>query len=213
MSYMNYAINISQSIAGYMIGGIQANLQAGMQKYRNEMLKVQEAMNANRLTVNEINTMDANQRLKFAIQRQSHSDAGSAEVNAAAAGVRGGSVNATARGLTRSAAFAQQDRTEKKNQEMRSWLAARRDNALATATAKEIGVFEGPSILSAAAGLATNLLNTYQDNQTATQKAGPSSVKTSPSTALGLGPPMDLLQQNKNLLQNDFWIWNTGPNG
>ena len=194
-----------------MIGSIEAKLQTGLQRYRNQMLKVQEQMNANRITINEINTMDASQRLKFAIQRQAHSDAGADEVNAAASGTRGRSVNATARGLARSAAFAQQSRTEKKNQEMRAWLSTRRDNALATARAKEIGVFKGPSILTAAAGLATNLLNTYQDNQTITQKRGPSAV--SASSALGLGPPLDLLQQDKNLLDNDFWIHNTGPNG
>jgi len=200
--YADYGLQIAQGIAGFMIGSINAKLQAQLQQYRNEIMKVQESMNANRITINEINTRDAATRLDFAIQAQAHHDQGAASVAAATAGVRGGSVDSTMRGLRRSAAFAQQKRVEVVSQEMRSHLEERRSNALATAMSMDITVHQKPSILSAAVGVGMNLLDSYKDNQTPSQKAGPSSV-TSPSSSLGLGTPA--LRQNSNLLDNDYW--------
>ncbi len=199
--YANYGLQIGQGIAGFMIGSINAKLAATLQKYRNEIMKVQESMNANRITINEINTQDAATRLDFAIQAQAHSDQGAAAVGAAAAGVRGGSVDATMRGLRRSASFAQQKRTAQTSQEMRSHLEERRGNALATAMAMDIEVHQKPSIMSAALGIGIKLLDSYQDSKTTTEKRGPSVIK-SPSSALGT----PTLRQNQNLLDPvDYW--------
>ena len=206
--YANYGLTIAKGIAGYMIAGIDAKLAATLQKYRNEILRVQEAMNANRITINEINTRDAATRLDFAIQAQAHSDQGAASVGAATAGVQGGSVNATMRGLRRSAAFAQQARVRNVSQEMRSHLEERRGNALSTAMSMDITVQSKPSILTAALGVGVKLLDNYQDNQTVTEKRGPSAIKA-PSSALGT----PTLRQNSNLLTDDYWRLNTGPNG
>lgn len=204
--YATYGLQLSQGIAGFMIGSIQAKLALTLQKYQNEMLAVQESMNANKITANEIATQDASVRLNWAIQMQSASDLGAAEVAAAAAGVRGASVDSTMRGLRRSAANAQGARKSQTQNEMRSHRSDRRDNALATVLATNIEVHQGPSILSAAIGVGLNLLNTYEDSKTATQKAGKSIVQTRPSTALGLaGAASDTLLEG----EADFWKSNT----
>jgi hypothetical protein len=196
--YAEFGLQLSQGIANFMIGSIQADLAATLQKYRNEILKVQEAMNANRITINEIDTVDATVRLKFAIQLQAAEDQGTAEVLAAAAGVKGANVDSTMRGLRRSAAFAQTARKTQLTSEMRGHLEERRSNALATAMNTDITVHQKPSVMSAALGIGMGLLNTYQNNQTKTQQAGPSSIAP-PSAALGL-------RQNNTLLDTDnYW--------
>lgn len=198
--YLDYGLQTIQGFSNFMIAGIEADLAATLQRYRNQVLKIQESMNANRITANEINTQDAAQRLDFAIQAQAHQDQGFADVAAASAGVRGASVDATMRGLRRSAAFAQQRRRSAMKQEMVSHFEDRRSNAMATALSMDITVQQKPSILSAAIGVAANLLDTYQDNRTATQKAGPSSIKT-PSSALGLGAA----SSNTLIDPNNYW--------
>ncbi len=207
---INYGLQIAQGVAGFMIGSINAKLQATLQKYNNEILEVQRAMNANRITINEIDSVDASQRLKFAIQQQSVADQGTAEVMAAAAGVQGGSVDSTMRGLRRSAAFAQQGRAQQLSSDMRGHLEQRRGNNLSAIVAQDITVHKGPSILSAAAGIGMSLLDTYKDGQTDEQLAGPSSVKPLPSAQLGLGSSTaDTLLADPS----KYWKFHTGPNG
>lgn len=207
---VNYGLQIAQGISGFMIGSINAKLAATLQKYQNQIIKVQEAMNAQRLTMNEINTQDASTRLNFAIQMQASSDQGSAEVAAAAAGVQGANVNSTMRGLRRSAAFAQAARKESTRQEMQSIAEQRRQNALSSIMAQDITVHQGPSILSAAVGVSMNLLDTYQNSQTQEELAGPSIV-SSPAASLGLGSSTANTLLDTDL--NSYWKFHTGPNG
>ncbi len=211
-AYATYGLQIAQGVAGFMIGSIEARLAATLQKYRNQILKVQEAMNAQRITLNEISTQDAAMRMSFALQMQSASDMGGAEVAAAAAGVKGANVNNVMRGLRRSEASAQFARKSRLQEELWSHWEDRRSNALATVMATEITVHTGPSIFSAAVGVATNLLETSQANQTITEKRGPSKVGPRPSTALGLGATTagTLLDD-----PSDYWKIpdNHGPNG
>lgn len=210
--YAAYGLQIAQGVAGFMIGSIQAKLDATLQKYQNQILQVQESMNANRITINEIDTMDASVRLNFAIQVQSASDQGAAEVMAAAAGVKGSNVDSTTRGLRRSAAFAQGARESTLTSQMRSHLEERRSNAINTIASMGIEVNKGPSILSAAIGVGMKLLETYQDSNPVKTK---SIVKqpTTPSQGLGLGST-DTKRQDITLLDpNEYWKFHTGPNG
>ncbi len=210
-TYATYGLQVVQGIAGFMIGSIQANLARKLQQYRNEILKVQEAMNAQKITINEISTQDASMRLSFALQMQSASDRGGAEVAAASAGVQGRNVDNVMRGLDRSRINAQFARQRTESDEMFSHWEDRRSNALATVMATDITVHQGPSILSAAVGVGMNLLDTYQNSQTPSQKAGPSMIKP-PSAALGLGATTsDTLLDDPS----DYWKIpdNHGPNG
>ena len=206
-TYASYGLQIVQGIAGYLIGSIQANLAAKLQEYQNQIMKVMESMNANRVTMNEIASFDATVRLDWAIQQQSVSDMGANEVAAAAAGTRGRNVDSRESSFMRSAANAQGARKTRLSDEMRNHLAERRDNALRTISQMGIQTFPGPSILSAGIGVAANVLSTYQDSNPVV----PKSIVQTPSGSLGLAGPTSgtLIDPDAG----DFWQWNTGPNG
>lgn len=206
--YADFGLQIAQGFANFMIGSINANLQAKLTKYRNEIIAVQASMNSNRVTMNEIAAQDATVRTNWAIQLVSASDRGSAEVNAAAAGSTGRNVENTMRGLRRSAAFAQTARKSKFSNEMAGFLSDRRSNEMSRVVATDISTYQGPSILSAFMGVGMSLLDTYQKANPARQT---SIVGNTPSGALGLGA-----STSGTLLGNDpdsYWKWNTGPNG
>lgn len=170
--YARMGLSIAEGATGFLNQGIAASLQASLQKYRNQMLQISAAMANNAVTHNEISTRDASTRLNFAIQQQAAADQGSAEVAAAAAGVQGGSVDATMRGLRRSAANAQAARQMRAKAEAQAHHQERKNNNISAIFGRDTTPIDRPSLLSSAVGLGTTLLDNYDDYQPEGDKLG-----------------------------------------
>ena len=100
-------------VSDHLLQNTQRKMQLDAQEHRNTMSAISAAMQSNNITREEINTQDSARRLKQQIDLASMQDKGNAEVSAAAAGVAGGSVDNTMRGLTRSAMQANYARIRK----------------------------------------------------------------------------------------------------
>lgn len=149
----------------YMIQGVQADMQAAQQAHGNAMRSLSSAQQQNSVTLQEAQLQDKAARLGTSLQIASMKDRGSAEVNAAAAGVAGGSVQQALLGLKRSAIQAQDARMRNLSSEMMATQEQRSNIRLAAVMGEDISVIQRPSIGTALLGIGVNVMQTYDDNQ------------------------------------------------
>lgn len=133
--------------------------------YQEKMSSISAAMQFNTLTENEIGTRDALVRASTAIQVQSMQDRASSEAGAAAAGVTGGSVTSTMRGMMRSNLQAKHSLRKRKEAEARAHTNNRRNVRLAQVMNKDISPIAQPSAASALLGLGASMLDIYDSHQ------------------------------------------------
>ena len=165
MSYFGLMAEVVGGVAATSTRKIQADMNAASQAYGNTMRKISTSQNLNAVTQNTIAVEDKARRLEGVLQQQSIKDSAAAEVNAAAAGVAGGSVQQTLLGLRRSALNAQ-------NARMRNLVSAqfsadkqKSNIRLAGIMGEDISVLQRPSVASSLLGLGATLLDKYDNNQ------------------------------------------------
>ena len=144
---------------------IQADMSKASQAYGNTMRKISTAQNLNAVTQNTIAVEDKARRLEGVLQQQSIKDSAAAEVNAAAAGVAGGSVQQTLLGLRRSALNAQNARMRNLVSSQFSADKQKSNIRLAGILGQDISVIQRPSVASSLLGLGATLLDKYDNNQ------------------------------------------------
>tara|TARA_R110000868_G_scaffold345328_1_gene606434 strand:- start:206 stop:754 length:549 start_codon:yes stop_codon:yes gene_type:complete len=164
-SVLSMGISAISAIGEHQTRNIQADMNAASQAYGNTMRKISTSQNLNAVTQNTIAVEDKARRLEGVLQQQSIKDSAAAEVNAAAAGVAGGSVQQTLLGLRRSALNAQ-------NARMRNLVSAqfsadkqKSNIRLAGIMGEDISVLQRPSVASSLLGLGATLLDKYDNNQ------------------------------------------------
>lgn len=163
--YASMGLDIAQGVGSFVEQGIASKLARKMQKYRNEMLAITAAMQQGTILENRVNTRDASIRLQVQLQLTAAEDQATATVSAAAAGVKGGSVDSTMRGLRRSAANAQGARKARLQMEMRAHDSESRNVTVSAILGKDVSVISRPSLLANVVGLGRTLLDTYEDDQ------------------------------------------------
>lgn len=161
---MKALAGISSGISDYMIGGIQADMQEAQQAHNNAMRMLSSAQQQNSMTLQEAQLQDKAARLGESLQIASMQDRGSAEVNAAAAGVAGGSVQMALLGLKRSAIQAQDARMRNLNSEMQAAQEQRNNIKLAGIMGEDISIIQRPSIGTALLGIGVSVMDTYDQN-------------------------------------------------
>lgn len=168
MSYL-MASQMGMSLVGgwgqYATASIQANLQTKIQDYRNTMSRLSSARAENAITVNEVRVRDASMQADDLIQRTAMKDQARAEVDAAAAGVSGNSVEMIARDLKASAGRASYAQRRQANQQLAELDEQRTSTAIAGITNQDVQVIPKPSVGSLLLGAGTNLLNIYDSHQ------------------------------------------------
>ena len=152
-------------VSDHLLQNTQRKMQLDAQEHRNTMSAISAAMQSNNITREEINTQDSARRLKQQIDLASMQDKGNAEVSAAAAGVAGGSVDNTMRGLTRSAMQANYARIRNLDSQMQAHGNNRKNVTLQQVYNKDVQVFQKPNVGMALLGLTTDLVDTYNKNQ------------------------------------------------
>lgn len=157
------------SLAGtwgqFQTASIQADLQERIQSYRNTMSNLSAARSMNAITVNEARASDAATQADVLIQRQSMQDQAQQEVDAAAAGVTGNSVEMAARDLKASAGRARFAQKRQHHMQMTDLSNQRTSAAIGAITNQDIQVIPKPSVGSMLLGAGTNLLSIYDSHQ------------------------------------------------
>ena len=167
---MNYlmlsqmGLDLTGSLGDFASARIEADMARSMQSYRNTMAALSAARSKNAITINEIRTRDAAVQQDDLIQRTSMRDKARAEVNAAAAGVKGNTIDQIATDLTMSAHRAQYARERQLNQQMSEFGEQRKSVALDLLMSKDTQVIPKPSIGSLLLGSATSLMQIQQSH-------------------------------------------------
>ena len=159
------ALSLVGSWGQYQSASIQADLQQSIQNYRNSMSQLSAARSMNATVVNEVRATDAYVLNDQAIQKQSMQDQSRLEVEAAAAGVTGKSVELAARDLRASAGRARYAQKRQYKQSMSDIEEQRTSIAIGAITNQDIQVIPKPSIASMLLGAGTNLLSVYDSHQ------------------------------------------------
>ena len=147
----------------------QAKSQAKMAKmqrdYQNTIQAITAAQSLNSVSRNEIEVRDAGVRSAVAIEEQALKDRASAEVSAAAAGVKGDNVNSAMRALRRSS-LRSREALRKRIKGQAAQSVAQRSNILVSkAVGKDTSVVMQPSATSALLGLGVKALSIYDEHQ------------------------------------------------
>ena len=168
---MNYlmlsqmGLDLAGSFGNFASARIEADMARSMQEYRNTMAALSAARSKNAITINEIRTLDASAQQDELIQRTSMQDKARAEVNAAAAGVKGNTIDMIATDLNMSAQRAQYARERQLSQQLSEMGEQRKSVALDQLMSKDTQVIPKPSIGSLLLGSATSLMQIQQSHQ------------------------------------------------
>ncbi len=143
----------------------QYSMEVDARSYREEMAAISKSMQYNNLTVAEAQLSDNARRATFALQQDKMADAASATVSAAAAGVAGGSVQATMRGLERSALNANAARTKNYQSALRSADNDRKNISMQAIFNEDVNPIAIPSASDALLGMTKSVVEIWDDNQ------------------------------------------------
>lgn len=158
-------LSLASSWGNFQTASIQANLQDRIQAYRNTMSKLSAARSLNAVTVNTARAGDVATVNDVMIQKQAMQDQARQEVDAAAAGVTGNSVEMAARDLRASAGRARFAQKRQHHQQMVEISNQRTSIAIGAITNQDVQVIPRPSVGSMLLGAGTNLLNIYDSHQ------------------------------------------------
>lgn len=148
------------SFSGKLLGGVlnygaarqEAKAKKAVQAYTNKMVSLSNAMSQNSINVNQIFEQSALIQEGVNIQANQIQAQGSAEVQAAAAGVSGGSVNDTMLTISREAAKAEYNRSELFKQKSLQYDYQRMNINMQAATQRDFSYIAKPSILGSILG-------------------------------------------------------------
>ena len=170
LMYAQMGMQVISALNGIRQQKHEVRMEEISRKYRETMTAISASQQYNTMTDNEIAMRDAAVRTSVALNVQSLQDRGSAEVDAAAAGVKGGSVQATMRGLMRSRLQARQALRMKVAAQAKSASNDRRNLAFSVVMNKDISPLPRVSTSSALLGLGASIIDTYDSNQPEGQK-------------------------------------------
>ena len=143
---------------------IQADMQESAQAYSNQMRSISAAQQINAVSQEEVAMGDASRRLEATLQQTSMQDKGVAEVNAAAAGVQGGSVDQALLGLRRSSVQAQHSRLRNLHSGLLASGKQKSNINLARILGEDVSIIQRPSTGSAMMGLGASLIDIMDSN-------------------------------------------------
>lgn len=164
---MWFAIAAGMQVAGALgqYAGDKANAKAQkrIQEYRNKMANISNAINQNAITTNTSLAIQQSARQAVYMRRDELSTMGSTAVAAAAAGVKGRSVNATLLDVQRNAGLAERNRARDMEEQFLQFDQQRLSSSLSAVMNQDLSYIPKPKLSSYLIKAATNI---------ASQKAG-----------------------------------------
>lgn len=156
MFWAMLGLNMLQGAAQYEADKEEAKAKLAWQKYSNTMTRLSDAMNQNAITENEIITMDAFAEQALDIKKGLLATTASAEVSAAAAGVKGRSVNQSLFDIQRNANIAEGRRQQSLQNAFASFDQQRQSSAMSAALNQDYTYIPKPNFMSYMLKAATN---------------------------------------------------------
>jgi thymidine phosphorylase len=149
--------SLATTIGGFIAASKQAKSDKKWQKYNNAMVRIQEGMNQNALTTNENIMREQHLEKIFNIQKSQLATTASVEVQAAASGTIGRSVNHVLFDVARNAAQARQRADEEFEYQKVGIDSQRINSAMNAQLSLDLRKISGPSPITAALGFLGDL--------------------------------------------------------
>lgn len=161
---MWFAISAGLQLAGalgsYSADKAQAKAAAAMQEYRNKMANISNAINQNVITTNTTMAMQASAKKAVYMRKEEVQAVGAATVSAAAAGVRGRSVNSTIMDIQRNAALVEKQRADDLQAQFLESDAQRMQSSLSAAMQQDYSYIPKPKLGSYLMSAAASTIQT-----------------------------------------------------
>lgn len=155
MEWLSFGLNMASAFGSYQADKAASKAARAWQAYSNTMLRLSDGINQNAITTNEILSEQAFADQAIGIKQSNILTQAQAEVSAAAAGVKGTSVDDVMRDINRTAAVAENQRQNNLAAARLSFDAQRQNSAMSAAQQQDYSYIPKPKLgsylLSAAA--------------------------------------------------------------
>ena len=148
------------AIGSYRADKARAKAQKAMQEYRNKMTNIANAINQNAITQNTTLAIQQSAKQAVHMRRDELSTLGSTSVAAAAAGVRGRSVNSTLLNVQRQAGLSEKQRSDDLQQYFLQARQQRLSSSLSAVQNQDLSYIPKPSLGSYLLKAAGNISQT-----------------------------------------------------
>ncbi len=159
--YLDMGMSVIDSVGSYLTGAEQAKLAAATRRYQEKMQALSAAVSYNGITRNEAATVEQNVFADVSVQAAGLQERAEYDVEAAAAGIVGNSVNVGRVQLQGDEARAQTSRKRKFTQQMMSYGDQRKDVSLQRIFSQDITPIQRSNIGNAVFGVASNLIDVW----------------------------------------------------
>lgn len=163
--YAQMGMSVIGAFASHSAQKHDYKMQKMTRRYMETMSAIAAASQLNTQTLNEIEMRDAGVRAGVSIEAASRRDKGALEVAAASAGIEGGSVVNSMRGLERSRLLARAARQDALEGQARQNTQQRRNIAMSRAMNKDVSPLVAPSAADALLGLGAAVIDIYDSHQ------------------------------------------------
>lgn len=161
LMYAEMGLNAFASLGEYAVARQQAKLERSVQKFKNTMAALSAANSRNSITQNEISTRDEAVFARLSIQTQAMKERAAFDVEAAATGVIGRSINVGRNALAADAARSRTALNRQMSQTMRQYGQQRREVDLQQIYAQDISPISKPSVGKLIFGIASSSIDTW----------------------------------------------------
>lgn len=170
LMYQEMGLNVVNGIGKFMVGSIQYKLDKAVRDYKNTMSALSAAQSHNAISLNEIGTRDANVFADVSVQSAALQERADFAVEAAAAGIIGGSVDVGDAQLRADAARAQTSRKRQFMYEGVSYSRQHKQIELQKIYNKDISPIQRPNLGMSLLGIAQNLADTWDAHNPADRR-------------------------------------------
>lgn len=156
------AMMAAQAVSQYGADKATAKASKAYQAYKNAMARISDATTQNVITENQIATNQAYGDQSVGIKQQNLLSVAQSEVSAAAAGVKGRSVNQVQLDINRSAALAERQRQNDMTNSNLSFAGQRQQSAQSAANAQDYSYIPTPKLGSYLLNAASSYMQSKQ---------------------------------------------------
>lgn len=148
MAWMMLAAQGLQAYGNYRSAKANAKAQRAMKEYRNKMVSIANAVNQNAITQNTTLQIQQSAKRAVFIKADAIRTEGSAEASAAAAGVKGNSVNATLLDIQRNSSLVEKQRADDLENFFLQQQQQRLNSTLSAQQNQDLSVIQRPNLSS-----------------------------------------------------------------
>ncbi len=170
LMYAEMGLNFFSGLGQFAIARQQAKLEASVQKYKETMAALSAANSKNAITSNENATMDQAVFARLSLQTQEMQDRAAFDVEAAATGVIGRSIDIGRRALGGDAARARTGLERQTQATLRQYGQQRREVDLQRIYSKDVSPISKPSFGAALFGMAQSAIDTWDAHNPAPRR-------------------------------------------